>query len=257
MKICSICKINKEDSCFGPDKRSSTGLRCDCKLCRKKHYYNNHEKMLLQNKKNYKKYREDRIKRSKQYYINNKQKKKEYDKIYLIKNKQKIRTRGIIYWNKNKKLLSIKKKKYYEQNKEKFAQKAKIYRQKQSTKDKNKIYISNKLKSNPQFKMLKTLRNRLGEVLKKIKTKKSTSTLNLLGCDLLYFVKHIENQFTPKMNWNNHGKVWHLDHEKPCCSFDLTQPEEQAKCFHYSNIRPLLTKDNLLKSHIDKQLSIN
>jgi len=48
------------------------------------------------------------------------------------------------------------------------------------------------------------------------------------------------------MTRENHGK-WHLDHVRPCASFDLTKPEEQEKCFHYSNYQPLWAEQNLSK----------
>jgi len=48
------------------------------------------------------------------------------------------------------------------------------------------------------------------------------------------------------MTWENHGS-WHVDHIRSCCSFDLTQEEEQKKCFHYTNLQPLWARDNLSK----------
>jgi hypothetical protein len=40
---------------------------------------------------------------------------------------------------------------------------------------------------------------------------------------------------------------WHIDHIKPCSSFNLEEPHEQMTCFHWSNLQPLWAKDNLRK----------
>ena len=36
-------------------------------------------------------------------------------------------------------------------------------------------------------------------------------------------------------------------HIKPLCAFDLTDPEQQAVAFHYSNLQPLWALDNMRK----------
>ena len=52
------------------------------------------------------------------------------------------------------------------------------------------------------------------------------------------------------MTWNNHGiYTWHIDHIKPCDSFDLSNEEDQKKCFHYTNMQPLWALENLSKSN--------
>jgi len=79
------------------------------------------------------------------------------------------------------------------------------------------------------------------------KQKKST-TKELLGCSCEYFKKYIEKQFREGMTWNNHGK-WHLDHIIPCSFFDLSQLDQQKKCFHYSNFQPLWASDNISKGN--------
>ena len=40
---------------------------------------------------------------------------------------------------------------------------------------------------------------------------------------------------------------WHIDHIKPCAKFELTNKEEQLKCFHYTNLQPLWALDNIKK----------
>lgn len=40
---------------------------------------------------------------------------------------------------------------------------------------------------------------------------------------------------------------WHIDHIVPCASFDLSKPEEQKKCFHYTNLQALWWRDNIVK----------
>jgi hypothetical protein len=55
------------------------------------------------------------------------------------------------------------------------------------------------------------------------------------------------------MSWENYGK-WHIDHIIPCSSFNLSLPEEQRNCFHYSNLQPLWAKDNIFKANKSVQM---
>ena len=72
----------------------------------------------------------------------------------------------------------------------------------------------------------------------------------IIGCDLQTFRNHIESLFKEGMTWENYGpKGWHIDHIKPCCLFDLLDPEEQKKCFHYTNLQPLWWHENIKKSN--------
>ncbi len=82
----------------------------------------------------------------------------------------------------------------------------------------------------------------------KNKYKKSESTLELLGCSIEFLRIYLQSKFTAGMNWENHGYYsWHIDHIIPCAAFDLSDPEQQKKCFHYSNLQPLWWRDNLSK----------
>ena len=75
---------------------------------------------------------------------------------------------------------------------------------------------------------------------------KSASTMELVSCSIDKLKQHLESKFTDGMNWDNYGE-WHVDHIKPCASFDLSDPDQQRQCFHYTNLQPLWEKDNLKK----------
>ena len=81
------------------------------------------------------------------------------------------------------------------------------------------------------------------------KAYKASNARNLIGCSYTDLRKHLENLFSPGMTWENNGRHgWHIDHIRPCASFDLTDPEQQKQCFHYTNLQPLWAKDNPAKS---------
>jgi len=105
-------------------------------------------------------------------------------------------------------------------------------------------YYKNKYKNNIFFKISGNLRRRLAKALKR--NSKSLSTMKLINCNIEFLKQHLEKQFTEGMSWDNYG-LWHIDHIRPCFSFDLSKPEEQAKCFHYTNLRPLWAIDNYKK----------
>lgn len=135
------------------------------------------------------------------------------------------------YWSDVEKAKS-KQKAYYEENKEKINV--------QTTN-----YTARKYKEDLNFRLLTICRSRVTMALKgKIKSK---CTLELIGGSVENLKKHLESQFTEGMSWENHGK-WHIDHIRPCASFDFTDKEQQNECFHYTNLQPLWAKDNMSKS---------
>ena len=76
----------------------------------------------------------------------------------------------------------------------------------------------------------------------------SVSTLNkinhsieYLGCDVETLRKHIQDKMTDQMTFDN----IHYDHIKPVSCFNLDNEEEFLKCCHFTNLQPLLVKDNL------------
>lgn len=140
------------------------------------------------------------------------------------------------------------KKKEYIKNKDKYILRAKIWAEENRERS-NEIkynYKIKKLKVDPVYRMVENLRKRIRSVLKEIN--KSKTSMELLGCSAEKFKNHLEKQFTKGMTWENYGYYgWHIDHIKPCASFDLSDPKQQRKCFHYTNLQPLWAKDNYAK----------
>ena len=117
----------------------------------------------------------------------------------------------------------------------------------EKSKEQKRRYKKNRMKRDITFKILHRLRTRILLVLHG--KKKAESSMNLLGCTAEHFKKHLEEQFKDDMSWENYGiRGWHIDHIKPCASFDLSVIEEQKECFHYTNLQPLWWFDNLAKS---------
>jgi hypothetical protein len=75
---------------------------------------------------------------------------------------------------------------------------------------------------------------------------KTATTMKLVGCSRTQLRDHLAGLFSDGMTWENYGE-WHIDHIQPCASFDLTDPEQQKLCFHYTNLQPLWGQDNLSK----------
>ena len=71
--------------------------------------------------------------------------------------------------------------------------------------------------------------------------------MELIGCDLEFLKKHLESQFDDKMSWENYATYWQIDHILPLTYFDLTDTEQQKKCFHWSNLQPLEATENRRK----------
>ncbi len=101
--------------------------------------------------------------------------------------------------------------------------------------------------TDPNFKLAKNSKWRIIKALRQSRVNKTNTTSELLGCSVPFFRSWLESQWARGMNWGNWGTVWHIDHVCPLASFDLTDPHQQKRAFHYSNQRPLPAKDNLEK----------
>ena len=101
-------------------------------------------------------------------------------------------------------------------------------------------------REDPAFRLRRNLARRLILALKNQQSTKNETTLKLTGCGLEDLRSHIEEQFETWMTWDNMG-AWHIDHVRPCASFDLTDSEQQKACFNWRNLQPLHGDENYLK----------
>ncbi len=166
-----------------------------------------------------------------------------------------------LYWRirENKPDRKAKNKKRNQEWRQKNPDKVKEYAIKHTNKwrkENREIYLEKKRKwnrhlyeNNINYKLGTLLRTRIWSSLKKQGLKKKDSTMFLVGCSKEELIKHLESQFKDGMSWENWSlNGWHIDHIRPCSSFDLSDPAQVKECFHYSNLQPLWAIENLKKS---------
>ena len=147
---------------------------------------------------------------------------KELDKKRYIKNRDKILEKHKV-WSKN--------------NRERLRQYDSQYRKNRREKDVN-------------FKIRLWCRTNINRYLDINKTR---STFDILGYTPEQLKQRLEIHFKPDMTWENHGTLWHIDHRKPLCKFNLTLPDgtpnyEQIRLANsLANLQPLYVTENLSK----------
>lgn len=167
--------------------------------------------------------------------------KSEIDKISYYKNRDKNKEKRKKYRQDNKKMLNDGVKKWVNENYEYYIEKKREYSaSERGLSKKRERYHKNKIKNNHII----AWRTLLNNTLKRLGTKKESSTIELLGYSALELKNHIEKQFTDGMSWINYGK-WHIDHKKPVSLFDKS--EKVAIVNALSNLQPLWALDNLKK----------
>ena len=204
-----------------------------------------------------------RIKYGKKY----RQENKEYIRKYCKEHREELRkyskTYGVKYRQKNKQKISQKNRKYYTKHKDQIKKHNKVYHKKYYQTNGEKLrklstkYKKERRKMDLGYKILGNLRRRVNYAVKKQDAKKMKRTRDLLGCTIDFLKKHLESQFYGKMTWDNYGfRGWHIDHIRPCVDFDLTEVDQQKKCFNYKNLQPLWWSDNLSKSSLYRNICI-
>lgn len=126
-------------------------------------------------------------------------------------------------------------KKYYKENKNEVIKQTNNYK-------------VEKMKKDPIFKLERRLRTRIYQAFVAQDSKKSDRTWKYIGCSPKQFQEWMEYQLYDGMTLENYGNYWHIDHVKPCSSFDLSKEDHIEKCFSWKNLRPYKAEKNLEKN---------
>lgn len=211
MKSCGICAKSKPFREFDVHPGAADKFRSYCKECR-------------------------RVKARANFAIN-RESVLAWNREYRKRNLEKVRRQDLLRRRKNPEL---------------FKQRARLRFQR--VKD---VVRAKKLKrrhSDVSYRVECNLRSRLNILLRRrklgSKVIKSDRLESLLGCSFSDFVLYVESKFEPGMSWENYGNYpgWHIDHEMPCSIFDLSKPEHQRRCFHFSNLQPMWAAENISKN---------
>lgn len=228
-KICKRCEIEKELGEFNIRSKSIDGRERICRECNKK-----------ERKSKYTLKRKIKPEPIKEFHkvCNVCEGEKHIEKFHKHKGgKYGVDSRCKECNIKNSSEYEKKNKRYlvrYWNNPEKYRKKAVEY-------DKKRV------KEDINYRIRKHLRVRFYELVKK--ENKSDSIINLIGCVVPDYKIYLESKFLPIFAWENQGLVWEIDHIIPLSKFDLTDPEQQKKAFHYTNTEPRFKTTAIAESY--------
>lgn len=237
IKKCSKCKKIKLLAEFHKNKTQKDSHNSWCKDCMKE--------KIKEYQKQYRQKNKQKIqKQAKKYYQQNKEKLTKATKDWRNSHEQEIKKYRKEYKEKNKDKIKKQDKKYQQEHKQQKRNYDKKY--KQTHKLQRNKHRKERRKTDINYKLIEYLRNRIRYVLKG--KNNSKSTMSLIGCTILELKQYLKKKFKKDMSWDNYGYYgWHVDHIKPCASFDLSKKSEQKNCFHYTNLQPLWAEENLKK----------
>lgn len=215
-KVCKNCHEEKELRDFPKHTQMKDGHLNQCRVC----------------KGNYlKKYGQD-----------NKEKLSEKNKHRYEVNKQQIKERIRTYRRENADTINEKRRERYN-NDEEYRRRVLDECSRSNAKCRPERRKSAKENKTPSY-YIELCRKRMWHAFNG-REAKSDKTITLLGCDGNFLKKYLEST---KVEGKDYTNV-HIDHIIPCSSFDMSDEEQQRKCFHYTNLQLLPSQENLIKGN--------
>lgn len=211
-RVCKACGVEKILEDFHKEKTCVGGRQTQCKVClnarRKAKYYQNREQELAK------------------------------DAAYRAANPEKVRE-SCRRWNAENK---DHRKAYREANKEYIAARNAEYFQRVKAERADKA--RQKYREDPMYALKCRLRLRTRLAIKAKGFTKRSQIRQILGCDDVTLMRHLESLFADGMTWENRGE-WHVDHKIPLAK--AKTEEELLKLCHFTNLQPLWAADNFAK----------
>lgn len=182
--------------------------------------------------------------KSKEYRQRSERKEKERERWQRLENKIKKRE----YYQKNKEKIKIRIREsdrvYRQRNKEKIKKRKKIsdkkYKARPEVKARNNLRQRNRLNKDKSFNIKMRLRASLHQALRVYTKTGKIMSSKKYGINFKSIIEHLK-PFPQDLS------KYHVDHIKPLCSFDLTNPEEVRKSFAPENHQWLTAFENISK----------
>jgi len=186
----------------------------------RRYYQNNRKKICVRVSRYNAKHQEKKAKYLREYYRRNWDKAKVARQKYYALHKEHLRKKQRLWYRSNFARIRV----------------AQLKRRKERS------------RTDLNYRMRLNLRARVSIALRTNSAQRWGTTLGLLGCTIPQLREHLARLFKPGMTWENYGYTgWHIDHVRPCASFDLRKPSQQRACFHYTNLQPLWAQENFKK----------
>jgi hypothetical protein len=223
-KLCTKCKIEKPISEFYIKRNGKPHSWCHgCRKIDKTEWNIKNKDHIAEYKAKTKEYRDN--------------KSAEYRELH----REELRLQSVIY---NERLREKRKQdRLKPENRQKNLERERKWRRQ------NKLYYNRYFhdyyERYPMKKVARNLRHRLYKMLKGERS--AIHMADLTGCSLEFLKTHLESQFKEGMTWETYG-TWHVDHIRPCESFDFSKAEDQRECFLWSNLQPLWGAENISKN---------
>jgi len=228
-KTCKKCLLEKPIESFWKNARYKDGKEAECVECKKVYLLTKKDSL----KESQRKWRDAHPDYQREY--SKTEKSKEYHRQYYRDHAQDYKERQKQRRKDNPEREAVSRRIYIEKNRE-------------SVNNYHREWKAKKAQSDPQYKLKINISRRIRYELHTLNRGRKTSrTIELIGCSIEELKVHIESQFAPGMSWENYGSVWHLDHRIPCAAWDLTNEFESKCCWNYRNLQPMLANENRRK----------